>query len=240
MDTELSIVCPYRDRADLLSDFVAHITSKYPAAEVIVMEQGDSRRFLRGQLLNLGFQHSTGKLVLFTDIDLRFTKIVDFSDVMNKFQRPYYPYTKIEHCLFSGRNAYTPIVGSRPWINSPGGMYVYSRDQFLAVNGHSNLFLGHSYEDTDLRERANPVRFENTILHLKHKPVSVKTDINRNATVYSLRSKRDPALDGVRQTIATVAAETGLGNNARKITATNIGVCADFAYKKLLADTING
>ena len=56
---KLGVIVPYRDREEHLKVFVPHLceylTNSGIGFEIIVVEQGDSKPFNRGSLLNLGF-----------------------------------------------------------------------------------------------------------------------------------------------------------------------------------------
>lgn len=233
--SKLSIVCPYRGRPDFLSDFIKHFKSYYPESKIIVVEQCNSERFMRGQLLNIGFQNCDSGLCLFTDVDLRMTRFVDIVKTSDEFKCPFYPYDEIKHCNYNN-GAYTNIHRDN-WRNSPGGMYVYTKEQFLAVNGHSNLFFGHSYEDTDLRERANPKRLKNLIIHLQHKSNFNRSDFDKNTRIYQTRGIRDIKLDGVNQTTADIDKIEDFGG-VKRIFVKKVGVCKDFVYMNLYSGNV--
>jgi hypothetical protein len=233
--SEISIVCPCRGRDILVKDFLHHFTKMCPEAEIILVYQDDDGKFMRGQLLNIGFSHAKTDTIIFTDVDLRLTSSIDFVAVSKKFNAPYYPYFTVKHCEITSAGQYR-LLPRKPWENCNGGMYVYTKEQFIAVNGHSNLYIGHSYEDTDLRLRANPKREPNTILHIKHPTNEHGVDVARNRYVFEHRHEIDIQEDGVKQTVCNDIQIESVSPLITKMSVKNITVCENFKYKHYLKE----
>ena len=66
-----SIIICYRDREEHLHILRRRLLEVFPRddCEIIVVEQEDDDKFLRGNLLNAGAQQSRGDILIFHDVD---------------------------------------------------------------------------------------------------------------------------------------------------------------------------
>lgn len=230
----LSILCTHRDRDDKIEDFIYHYSSFYPEAEILMLHQADRTKFKKGQLYNIGFSYSKNDIVVFVDIDIRLQHIIDFEGLAVQFKKPFYPYDSITHCEVVSTNVYK-ILPLRCWQYGPGGLFVYTREQYENVNGHSNLYAGHSWEDVELKERGNPARVSDTVLHINHSYDNrIRVDMNKNKNIFDSRGGRDIQLDGLKQTTHTLVSQVPVKPLVTKYEITNIGVTPDFVYKGLI------
>lgn len=231
---KFSIICPFRDRKEVVEDFIYHFSSLYPRAEIIMVQQANKKKFRRGQLLNAGFKYaSTCDVNVFVDVDLRLIEKIDFVGLSNKFQSPYYPYYTIKQARILQKGKYR--ITGREWKNCNGGMYVFTREQFLKINGHSNLYIGHSYEDTDLRQRTDLAREQNTILHISHPSISNKDDIKANKYIFDQRSRFDIQKDGVNQLVCRYEIKE-IENKIKRLDVFDIKVEEGFEYFSLIKE----
>lgn len=233
----ISIITAQRGREDRINDFIEHYSSFYPDSDIIIGYQSDTSKFKKGQLFNLLFDYSIFPYVAFIDIDIRVIEKIDLINEMKILNNPFLPYNKIERRIFQGDSIYSSIPNLTLWEKTPGGFLFFTKEQYLKVNGHSNLYIGYGYEDADMKERANLSRINRTIIHLEHELTDEGKDINsinKNINIWKRRGSRDINKDGRRQTVGTINNIEYNNNNVRKIFISNIGVCDDFIYKGLL------
>jgi predicted glycosyltransferase involved in capsule biosynthesis len=231
---KLSFLVTYRDRKPMLDGFLKSILGFYPTAEVVVVEQRNDKPFLQGQLLNLAFQRSHRDIVVLMDVDIRLREFVDFPACMNLIQHPFVAYDRIWNCDSKGR-----ALAERRGVNGCyGGCCVFTRKQFEASCGYSNLIVGWGGDDTILNRRAGEMkRLTNTVLHITHECRKETTAYIRNAWLCETESRRRKDEDGLRQTIGNVV-EEGRDGSVSWYSFDQIGVPLDFKYWSLLQESL--
>lgn len=140
-DKKLSIIIPYRDREQALSQLIPslqnYVSKQVDNFEIIVIEQGNNKPFNKGLLNNVGFLQSSGDYVCFHDVDL----LPEISD----YSYPLKPSHISSHC------------SQFNYINIPdrimGGVILFTKEHYQQVNGYSNEFNGWGKEDDDLYAR---------------------------------------------------------------------------------------
>lgn len=139
----LSIIIPYRDRANHLEVFIKETKGKINADsyDIIVVNQDDDKPFNRAKLLNIGFDYVKDKsdYVCFHDIDMIPINI-DYS-------YPDKPYHLAVNLPQSTLFYY-------------GGVNIFNKTDFLKINGFSNEYWGWGGEDDDLLNRIRSVGFD--------------------------------------------------------------------------------
>lgn len=234
----LSIICTHRGREDRIDDFISHYSKWYPKAEILMLHQADNDKFKKGQLYNIGSQYAKGNILAFIDIDIRLQHFIDVVALSNVFCTPFYPYESIVHCSLSSNSTYE-ILPRPCWQYSPGGFYVFTRQQYISVNGHSNLYLGHSYEDTEMRERGIPKRYPDSLLHIAHSNnIRDRKAMLRNKILFESRNSRDIQKDGITQTTHELVLKKEVTSLITKYEISNIGVTSDFVYKHLFKEIL--
>lgn len=140
---KLLVIVPYRDRAEHLAEFIPYIKTTLTAQqiphEIALVEQGPGKLFNRGLLCNAGFvaRGDTADYVCFHDIDI----------IGENFD-----YTYTDHVThLSAREQRRNYEEWYP--ECIGGVTLFARDAFTAVNGFSNEYFGWGCEDDDLRLR---------------------------------------------------------------------------------------
>lgn len=132
-----SIIVPYRDRKDHLKKFIPHYTRLFPEAEIIIVEQLDSKPFNRGKLLNIGALHATTNHFIFHDVDLLVLS------GMNHYRRvPVIPTLLATHLQQFGYQL--------PFPDYFGGVVAFTKEQFERVDGFCNEFWGWGGEDCEM------------------------------------------------------------------------------------------
>jgi len=138
---KLGIVAPYRDRPIQLVDFLNSVQNyiKGIEYELIVVEQGDSKDFNRGKLLNIGFLKAEElgcDYVIFHDIDM-IPIDVDYS----------YSGTPLQIAT----DFKLPEGIKRTTLDEYfGGVTLFPVHLFRQINGYSNKYYGWGFEDDDL------------------------------------------------------------------------------------------
>jgi glycosyl transferase family 7 (putative galactosyltransferase) len=152
----LSVIVPYRDRADQLARFLRHITlyfqrdkiDKDRPYRITVVEQEAGRPFNIGALRNIGFllTEAESEQVCFHD--------VDYLPIWADFR----PVDRPTRLLWHGAEK-VPIEGSAQlFVNHDhkkyfSGVVMFPSAVFRRLNGYSNSYWGWGYEDTDIRTR---------------------------------------------------------------------------------------
>lgn len=158
----MSVIVPYRDRADHLKVFIPSIAKALPNVPVLVIEQADDRPFNRAKLLNIGAKiaFSNGaKLIITHDVDMIPTKETKYAQA------------HAGHLA----TAVSQFGGKMPYERYFGGVNVFSKEMFESINGYSNEYWGWGAEDDDMLNRveqtgAIPYRpeYPNPFLSLEH------------------------------------------------------------------------
>jgi hypothetical protein len=153
-----SFIFCYRNRETHLNITVPRIRELYgDKAEIIVVEQNDTKKFRRANLLNEGARSASKDILVFHDIDYYPTDGLTYWDGISDV---FLPVKKVEFVY----NDLTPKPieevpgGYRHFKNSVddnffGGVTTFKRDAFFSINGFSPLYIGWGFEDADLRER---------------------------------------------------------------------------------------
>jgi hypothetical protein len=154
--SRLSIVVPYRDRAEQLARFLTHMTvyfqrdkiDKSQPLRITVVEQEAGRPFNIGALRNVGFllTEANCEQVCFHDVDY----LPIWAD--------YRPVDRPTRLLWYGAEK-VKIEGSANLVveHDPkkyfGGVVMFPAALFRRLNGYGNGYWGWGYEDTDMRIR---------------------------------------------------------------------------------------
>jgi hypothetical protein len=121
-----------------------------------VVEQADTNKFRRANLLNEGAKYATGDILVLHDIDY-YPEHVTYWDGVSDVYLP----VKYVRFVYNDLNV-KPIDevpgGYRHFVNGVdenffGGVTTFKRDAFFKINGFSWRYVGWGFEDADLRER---------------------------------------------------------------------------------------
>ncbi len=136
----LSVIIPYRDRADHLRQLLPELHVKLDAQRiehrVLVVEQEPGELFNRGRLLNIGMQHVAQWSDYYCLHD------VDAVPVVANYQCPSQP-LRLVTSILHGREA---RLRHDHYFS---GAVCIRKEQALAVNGFSNEYWGWGKEDDD-------------------------------------------------------------------------------------------
>lgn len=229
-EKDINFLVSYRNRKHMLPHYIKSIHNFYPESKIIIAEQCDEKPFLQGQLLNLAYKHNTGKIIVFMDVDIRFRQKLDILEIVSSVNHPFLAYNDLWHCDMNGR-----VVEVRKGSNSSnGGCCVFTKEQFEASSGYSNLLVAWGGDDDILNERVDGfIRLKNIMLHVKHPRLKRGEIYEGNVHAYKTDFTRDKHLDGFRQTTARLLKKE---EDERKLHLyfDNIGVVSDFAYPELV------
>jgi len=154
-DKVLSIVVPYRDRAEHLDSFIPHIMRYFKHDKldrdipfsVTVVQQQDGGSFNAAMLRNAGFD-------LTREADYHVFHDVDYLPIWADYS---YCETPARLIWFGAeRRPVAPgsnIAVEHEYRKFKGGVILVPRDIFLEVNGYSNEFWGWGWQDTDMANR---------------------------------------------------------------------------------------
>lgn len=239
-----SFIIPINDnRIDRLKACIANIREYFDNSEIVIAKQDDNYLFKRGQLINLAVPKTKHHLLVFQDVDMRWLRRIDIREIMLEINQPYIPFDSIMQF-----DEYDDKLVFRSYMNdkrfSTGGVNVFMREQFYAVNGFSNIPVGWGCEDCIMAYRVNPEfpypqmqRIRNVIGHIFHeakfKNVSEMPWHKYNYQARQTEKQRDKTLDGISQTEAD---EIGCldFDGCKVYLFKNIRYSDDFAYKDLV------
>lgn len=235
----LHIFCPYRDRPKLYTDFIAHFREYYPDACICMLEQYDSKKFKRGQLMNAGFKYFMQNSIFleniaFVDVDIRLKYKIGFEELLSTHKTIIIPFNHLSLYEFKSIGVYQDLQQPTYFLSNPdGGVTLFTRDMFLKCNGFSNLYVGWGREDSDFVRRNTVTRIANDMIHLEHRRDGEwKSDaFKTNMKQFDL--KLDYILDGFRQTTAKVLMEN-VGENVYNLKIKDISVVKGYAYVRNL------
>lgn len=144
---KLGVLIPYRERAEHLQTILKKLPNKIKGQNgasiehhLYVIEQGNSKVFNKGKLLNAGYdltQHSYD-YVCFHDVDL-IPLEADYS----------YPDCPTNLVSYASQFKQRETPGL-PYEEYFGGVLVFNKPDYIAINGFSNEYWGYGAEDDDL------------------------------------------------------------------------------------------
>ncbi|KAI1295626.1 Beta-1,4-galactosyltransferase 4 [Halotydeus destructor] len=206
---KVAVIIPYRNRLSHLKIFVQHmhpfLTSQNVEYVIFVIEQNDDNQFNRAKLFNVGFaevqkRHPQICCFIFHDVDLL---------PENK--------NNLYACSKSPRHMSVAVNTLRYRLLYPGlfgGVIAIHRDQFIRVNGFSNLYWSWGGEDDDFSTRIlssglTITRWDPTIsryVMLSHKKES--GSVERKYLLEGSSSRwKDEGFSSLRYRITAVSAE---------------------------------
>lgn len=154
-----SIIIPYRDREEHLKVLLPRLHEIFQNEnyEIIVSEQNNNDNFQIACVENIGFQASTGNIIILQQVDYYPTDDVSYKVINN----PILPARKgifLDKDNQSTRNYFDIPGGYRKWSEEIdpdfyGGVICMKKEHFEAINGLNPLYKGWGNEDEDLRER---------------------------------------------------------------------------------------
>lgn len=205
---KLSIIIPFRNREEHLVLFLENIINKTNQEfDVLVVEQFNDKQFNRGKLLNIGFDYkkNTSDYFCFHDVDM-IPKEVDYS----------YPQDGTVH-LATKVSQFNYKMPSSSYF---GGVNLFTKDDFIKINGFSNDYWGWGAEDDDLRLRVVKNKIKITrrdcvFESLQHNRKIDQECYKKNSE--KMRSKYDYQLDGLSNLSYNLLKSETLNEFAEKI-----------------------
>jgi hypothetical protein len=145
---KLSIVVPYRNREQHLSQFIPfmeeylkHLSNgKDYESRIVIVEQDDEKPFNRGKLLNIGFAESKDcDYFCFHDVD------------MLPVNSDYSPVDSPTHMAAEAEQ----FGWKLPYDGYFGGVTMFDKESFEKINGYANEYWGWGAEDDDILTRCS-------------------------------------------------------------------------------------
>lgn len=218
----LAVVVPYRDRREHLAAFLPHLSRFLARARIAhsitVVEQADARPFNRGRLLNVGFDLNRRQASTFCFHDVDLLPLDDGCDYST-------PGRPTHLAKYLSQFAYRVL---HPGLF--GGVNLFPRWAFSAVNGFSNGYWGWGGEDNDLLYRCSRqglavVRKGGRYRSLWHAPTDPRLTgerseaeiVNDRRLEKVLAGELDWRADGLSDLAYTVRSHHDLGYGARLI-----------------------
>lgn len=152
----LSVVVPYRDRAEHLARFLPHMAEYFRgdpnaagiAYRITVVEQPPGKPFNAGRLRNIGFllTEAACDYVCFHDVDYL------------PIEADYRPPDRPMRIVWRGADRVRIDPDAAKFVKHRyesffGAVVMFPAADFRRVNGYSNEFWGWGFQDSDLRER---------------------------------------------------------------------------------------
>jgi glycosyltransferase involved in cell wall biosynthesis len=164
---ELSFITPIRNRNEQIPGLIHNLNFYYKECEIIFAHQSDNKAFKHGQLRNLGFKKSTGRIVVFIDVDVRLFDFVDFVELQKEYNYSLLMFDISYEIKENALGVYQRYFG-RTCSHCIGRLLCFTREQFEECGGYSNLCAGWSWEDDLLFKRAQCVKVPGKIGHVTH------------------------------------------------------------------------
>ncbi|CAL1527869.1 unnamed protein product [Lymnaea stagnalis] len=173
----LAVIFPYRNRHShlhiVLNNLLPFLSRQQADVTFFVIEQNPPSTFNRGALLNIGFLEAEKMArfdcFIFHDVDL-----IPLND------------NNLYRCGPNPRHfavAMNKYNFTLPYSGYCGGVVGMTRDQYLTINGNSNLYVGWGGEDDDL------------LFRIKHKQFSLARYDLKTASYDMIKHKRDQGND---------------------------------------------
>ena len=144
--TRVAILIPYRERESHLATFIKYmhpfLMRHNIEYAILVVNQTDNAPFMRGLLFNAGFLSASYVLPFSPDCLI-------LHDVDNIPERQGLLYRCSPHGVFHMAAAVDRFQYQLFMPEYTGGVAAVTSDQFSALNGFSNLYLGWGCEDED-------------------------------------------------------------------------------------------
>lgn len=235
----ISFIIPNRGGKDLdkVISNIKHVYSKINK-EILIIEQVDERPFMRGELFNIGVKFSSFNYLALSDNDIWHLRELPLFELYDSLEQPIVCFTYISQLEYNNGNVKIIKTEKRPY--GFGAFTFLSKEDFIDVNGFSNLYVGWGCEDIDFIERFNGkfTRLPQNLGHLQHPKRENKNPLNTalNREFYFDKKKhpRDILKDGIKQTTFNLVSEKFITDDVKWIKVNNISVCNDFAYDALL------
>ena len=155
---DYSFIISYRNREDHLSKLLPRLKTimEGKSYEIVVVEQDDNDKFQKNSLYNLAVQHTSGRLLIFHDVDYYPGESISYDTDADV---PFYPVGKV---YFLDQNDQPRDLqdipgGYQNFHNNvgdhSGGVFVLSRELFDKTSGLNPYYKGWGKEDDDTRDR---------------------------------------------------------------------------------------
>jgi hypothetical protein len=214
-EKKLSIIIPYRDRAEHLEEFMNNAISKINVDnfDILIVEQFNTTPFNKGFLLNVGFliKESNSDYFVFHDVDMMPIEI-DYSYC----EKPTHCVSSIIEAPLENYLNY-PKKYKSPTKANFGGVCMFNKEDYRKVNGFSIEFWGWGGEDNDILNRVKKCNYplsrrKGIYYNFIHKRPNKNTENYKN-NIKKLSNNYDFKLEGLNTTNFKIIEETSIKNN---------------------------
>eukprot|EP00042_Codosiga_hollandica_P030753 m.180386 g.180386 ORF g.180386 m.180386 type:complete len:617 (+) comp53444_c0_seq3:183-2033(+) len=222
---KLCVVVPFRDADSEIPAFASHmhqyLSRKGIVFDIVVVNQADSLRFNRGQLLNVGVIESEKRgcdYVVLHDIDL-----LPLNDLL-----PYEFTNQIMHIAAPGLH---PVYAYEQFT---GAIVSITVKDYRSIDGFSNIFWGWGGEDNEFRSRINRLGFE------VHRPQNMGTNQqNTFRNTHPGSRQRDNWMEPRQNYLANSQEwRTGISNSQHVIQRISDEIVQGYAYLRIDVELI--
>lgn len=213
----INIIVPYRDRSEHLAIFAPYVSAYLDASglehNIYIIEQGGPwRPFNRGALLNAGF-------ILASGMDTDRVQWFVFHDVDMLPITANYCYAENPTHLVTDASQFENGI---PYEGYFGGVTLFNKQDFKAVNGYSNGFWGWGSEDDDILRRCvasglKTERREGGIFRSLEHERNIDVDL-ATANYERLKNGTSKETDGLTTLNFTLTSELAIMPNVNKYT----------------------
>lgn len=140
---KLSVVVPYRNREQHLSQFIPYMEDFLKndgvfEPSILIVEQADNKPFNRAKLLNVGYVESKDcDYFCFHDVDM-----LPINSDYSPVEAPTHMATEAEQ-----------FGWKLPYDGYFGGVTMFDKESFQKINGYANEYWGWGAEDDDVLSR---------------------------------------------------------------------------------------
>lgn len=235
----LSFIIPFNSkRNDRLSNCIFNIQKFYvkDEHEIIAVQQKAEEPFKLGQVRNIGFKKSSGDIIIFLDVDMRFPEKILFKKELETFKTPFVAWKFITKVDEEKTDNFEILSEHHEGVGK-GGCVVYSRKQFVESCGYSNLPIGWGKEDNIINIRKSLIRLNYEIYHVNHDNDRRLWGAKASALDFNtMLSRTEPSRMKHKDSFEHTIADEEIvfeGFEIKHYKVSNIRVPDDFVYTKL-------
>lgn len=215
----------------VINNFKNTFNSCFSKINFIIVQQDDNTPFKRAQLINIGVKFSNSEYIGIIDNDIINLDKFNPIEIYNIFKHGYVAFDKISQLDENNK-----IIVTEPRLSGFGAFNFMKREDFINVNGETNLCAGWGIEDNIFQFKYNFNRYKHTLGHIYHKKrmndCPKLTDFNKTILTKYQNKQIDYLKDGYYQLLFNINSISNNGDICY-INVSNISVVPDFKYLDL-------
>lgn len=234
--SKISFIIPNRggDKLPLVIKNINEIYKEF-SPEIIIVTQNDNDLFKRGQLFNIGIKYATSNNLMLTDNDIIHFHKIDFDLIYKNYKKPFSCFKHFCDVIY--KDNHFERIGYRLNNKGNGGCNFITKEDYIKINGMSNLYCGWGAEDDEYKNRVVKifnewVKIPNLLGHIQH-PKRINKNPKNTELNYIFLSQSNTfnyLEDGLLQT-KYEEEKIIKTNNVTEIFVKNVSVSNDFKYK---------